>query len=235
MIKNLIFDMGKVILDFIWEDFYISQGLTGATFEKVSNATVRNKLWNEFDRNILTYEEIVDRMVKTCPECEKEIRDVLRKENFPKMIRKYPYTDELLDKLKENGYKIYILSNFPEPMYDISSWSVDNTVLPADLQNGGVKVDFMTNNVEHVILPAELDYISKTDGQIISYQHNVVKPEKEIYELLLHKFSLDPNECLFIDDKLENVEGALHAGIDAIQFISLDDALSKMREKGVRI
>ena len=53
MIKNIIFDMGKVILDFIWEDFYISQGLTGEMFEKVSNATVRNKLWNEFDKKCI--------------------------------------------------------------------------------------------------------------------------------------------------------------------------------------
>lgn len=205
MIKNIIFDMGRVILDFIWEEFYVNQGLTGEVLEGVALATVKSPLWNEFDRGIMPFEEIVDAMVKNSPEYESEIRKVLRKENFPKMIRRYSYTDDLLDSLKAAGYKLYILSNFPKETY------VD--------ENGN--------------LTKELEYINKTDGQIISYQHQIIKPDIAIYKLLLDTYNLDPKECLFIDDKLENVEGAKAAGINSFQFISYEDMLEKLDFFGI--
>lgn len=205
MIKNIIFDMGRVILDFIWEELYVNQGLTGKVLEGVALATVKSPLWNEFDRGIMPFEEIVDAMVKNSPEYESEIRKVLRKENFPKMIRRYSYTDDLLDSLKAAGYKLYILSNFPKETY------VD--------ENGN--------------LTKELEYINKTDGQIISYQHQIIKPDIAIYKLLLDTYNLDPKECLFIDDKLENVEGAKAAGINSFQFISYEDMLEKLDFFGI--
>lgn len=205
MIKNIIFDMGRVILDFIWEEFYVNQGLTGEVLEGVALATVKSPLWNEFDRGIMPFEEIVDAMVKNSPEYESEIRKVLRKEYFPKMIRRYSYTDDLLDSLKAAGYKLYILSNFPKETY------VD--------ENGN--------------LTKELEYINKTDGQIISYQHQIIKPDIAIYKLLLDTYNLDPKECLFIDDKLENVEGAKAAGINSFQFISYEDMLEKLDFFGI--
>jgi len=44
------------------------------------------------------------------------------------------------------------------------------------------------------------------------------KPDPRAYELLLEKVSVQPAECIFVDDKLENVEAARVLGIDAIHF-----------------
>lgn len=66
------------------------------------------------------------------------------------------------------------------------------------------------------------------DGIVLSAFENLVKPNKEIYELILDRFKLDPKESIFIDDKLENVEAAKRAGIDAFQFDYKDiEALKK--------
>ena len=46
------------------------------------------------------------------------------------------------------------------------------------------------------------------------------KPEKECYEILLNKYSLVPEECLFIDDSLANVQVAESLGIKSIHFTS---------------
>ena len=46
------------------------------------------------------------------------------------------------------------------------------------------------------------------------------KPEKECYQILLNKYSLVPEECLFIDDNETNVEVAESLGIKSIHFAS---------------
>lgn len=56
------------------------------------------------------------------------------------------------------------------------------------------------------------------DGIILSAYEKLVKPNKEIYELLLDRFKLKSKESIFIDDRLDNVEAAKKLGIDAFQF-----------------
>ena len=55
------------------------------------------------------------------------------------------------------------------------------------------------------------------EGVFISAEHQVIKPQIEIYQKFLREFGLNAPDCLFIDDVLENVEGAKKAGIDAWQ------------------
>lgn len=195
MIKNIVFDMGGVLLEFCWREQFEKKGISGALLERVANATVRDKDWNEFDRGVLSFEEVVDLCVDNDPGIEAEIRKVLTM--FPDMIKKMPYTDELIDALKAAGCNLYILSNFPQATYEHS--------------------------------PKVLDFIDKTDGQIISYQYQVIKPDEEIYKLLLSKYNLNADECVFIDDKIENVEGAENCGIMGIHFTSIDDLMHRLR------
>ncbi len=56
------------------------------------------------------------------------------------------------------------------------------------------------------------------DGIILSAYEKLVKPNKEIYELLLNRFNIKAEESVFIDDRLDNVQAAKKLGIDAFQF-----------------
>ena len=47
----------------------------------------------------------------------------------------------------------------------------------------------------------------------------MIKPFKEIYNYTLDKYNLDPKECVFIDDRLNNVEGAIKCEINGILFL----------------
>lgn len=49
------------------------------------------------------------------------------------------------------------------------------------------------------------------DGEVISCEEQVVKPEPEIYRRLLDRYSLDPAETLFIDDRPVNLEPPVHS------------------------
>lgn len=51
------------------------------------------------------------------------------------------------------------------------------------------------------------------EGQIISAHEKLIKPEKEIYRILIDRFQAYPEDTLFIDDLKENVDAALSTGI----------------------
>ena len=74
------------------------------------------------------------------------------------------------------------------------------------------------------------------DGTLISADVKLVKPQPEIYRLLLEKFSLTAQECFFIDDSPANIEGALMCGIPGAVFHGDVALLRKdLRAAGVTI
>lgn len=56
------------------------------------------------------------------------------------------------------------------------------------------------------------------DGRVVSAFFGVLKPQREIFDVLLQKYGLAAEECFFIDDSNANVEGALCAGIAGTVF-----------------
>ena len=78
-----------------------------------------------------------------------------------------------------------------------------------------------------------LDFLPFTDGGILSYKEHVIKPQPEIYDLLIKRYNLVPEECVFMDDTLVNVEGAEKAGIHGIHFQNKEQAEKELHELGV--
>ncbi|MCI9420300.1 MAG: HAD family phosphatase [Eubacterium sp.] len=66
------------------------------------------------------------------------------------------------------------------------------------------------------------------DGIVISSEVHVVKPDVRIYQTLLDKYALKADECLFIDDRKNNVEGARACGMQAHHFQNDFKTLKKM-------
>jgi len=60
------------------------------------------------------------------------------------------------------------------------------------------------------------DFIKKFDGTIFSYEVQAVKPDPDIYQILLNSYELKPEECLFIDDLEVNINAGKSLGIDGI-------------------
>ena len=51
-------------------------------------------------------------------------------------------------------------------------------------------------------------FLKDFDGKIISGRDFLIKPDPAIYELAISRFDLIPQETLFIDDRLDNIEAA---------------------------
>ena len=55
------------------------------------------------------------------------------------------------------------------------------------------------------------------DAAVISTQVGAIKPDPAMYAAILQRLNADPGDCLFVDDRASNLEGALAAGMQAVQ------------------
>jgi len=102
----------------------------------------------------------------------------------------YEANVRLAKTLKQQGYPIYVLSNFPGDQFD--KYEKDNP------------------------------FLQMFDDKIISGHVGLAKPDTKIYQLAIDKFNLVPEKSLFIDDKIENVNGAKQLGIHTIHLENPD-------------
>ena len=58
----------------------------------------------------------------------------------------------------------------------------------------------------------------------------MVKPNADIYEHLLREYGLEPEECVFIDDRAENVEAARALGMKGIVFAGYEQACEELKK-----
>jgi 2-haloacid dehalogenase len=70
---------------------------------------------------------------------------------------------------------------------------------------------------------------------VVSGEEKVLKPDHEIYNILLKRNQLQASECVFIDDNLVNVKAAEELGIAGVHFVSPEDCMSKLKSLGVKI
>lgn len=200
MIRNIVFDVGNVLVEYSWERMLQSLHITGEAYDAVAKATALSPMWNELDRSLLSDEEILEGFIKNAPEYEKEIRLVW--DNISESVHCYDYSVEWVQKFKKKGYQTYILSNYSKRGYELTR--------------------------------QELPFVEDMDGVLFSYEVKLVKPEPEIYQTLLKKFQLKPEECVFMDDNEKNVIAAREAGIHAIHFKNKEQAEAELEALGVR-
>jgi len=107
--------------------------------------------------------------------------------------------------------------------HDARMWTSINPEMLAwqkQLKAKGFQTGILSNmgdTVMESILDA-FEWVQDFDVLIWSYQHNLAKPEPEIYHLLLEKLGTAPEETLFLDDKLVNIEAARKVGIQGLVF-----------------
>ena len=113
-----------------------------------------------------------------------------------------------------------------------------DTTIPwiMDLKSKGYKVLVLSNLSNKTLSECEKDmkFLNYIDGGILSFRDGVVKPEPEIYRLLIERYFLNPEECVFIDDRRENIEGARKFGMHGIVFTTREEELKELEALGVK-
>ena len=93
-----------------------------------------------------------------------------------------------------------------------------------NLKEKGVRVLYLSNISKTLYYDCEeeLDFIAETNGGILSFEAKCIKPDSKIYEMLVDKYNLIPEECVFVDDRSSNIEGAKKKGFRTILFESYE-------------
>lgn len=103
--------------------------------------------------------------------------------------------------------------------------------LVRDLKAAGYRLYVLSNmSREYIAYLRTIDVYACFDGDVISCEEGVVKPEPRIYEILLERFGLDAAETLFIDDRRSNVEAAERCGIRGFRFADPETSCAALRE-----
>lgn len=202
MIKNIILDVGRVLVAWQPEEAMRELGIAEETVGRLAKALFESGVWNEADRGVLSDDEFLELAIRQVPEYEAEVR--LFWENVDKAIWQLPYVKLWIRAMKKAGYGVYILSNY-------GSWTYEKTKEVA------------------------LDFLEEVDGAIFSYEVQQIKPSAVIFQALCDKYSLKPEECVFLDDLPANIEGAKNFGMQGIVFKGLFDALEELKKLDVKI
>lgn len=197
MIKNIVFDLGGVLINFNPPEYVKKLDLTFEQQERLKKDLFYSDVWKNFDRGTLSYAEGVDIVAKEDPDLKPALEFILLKDIYESYTAIEPNV-RFMKELKSRGYNIYFLSNFNEEGF------------------------------EYVV--SHNDFFNVPDGMVISYQINAIKPEKKIYETLLKKYSLIPDETVFFDDTAVNIKAAEDMGIHGIQALSTEQMRSDMEE-----
>ncbi len=131
--KNIVFDVGMVLIDFRWHAYMKDMGISDKIIEDIGNKIIKSTLWDELDLGAQDDDYIIKQMILAVPEYERELD--LFWENPLEMVREFDYAYPMIESLKKEGYNVYLLSNYPEIMYKLQwpSFSflklVDGTVV----------------------------------------------------------------------------------------------------------
>ena len=202
MIRNILFDMGNVLIYFDREVFMDRLGVSEEDKKLLMRQVFLSVEWVRMDRGSMVEADAVASCCTRLPERLHETAEKLIA-MWDRPILPIPGMYELIEELKGKGYGIYLLSN-------------------ASLR-------------QHEYWP-RIEASRFFDGTLISADEGVIKPQPEIYRLILERFNLKAEECFFIDDVPANIEGALCCGIPGAVFFNVVAFLRRnLREAGVDV
>lgn len=185
MIKNLVLDMGNVLLRY--DPQVALDAFCGSQEEKelIRKELFEGPEWAQGDLGVIRDMDRFDLVKQRVPQ---DHWNALRQccEGWFICMKPIPGAEKFCREMKEKGYGLYVLSNASDAFYHYFP-----QFLPLDF----------------------------FDGIVVSADIHMVKPDLKIYRYLLDHCNLIGEECLFLDDVRENVEGARAAGINAQRFL----------------
>ena len=198
MIKNVILDMGNVLLSY--DPHVILNKVCETEEEKqlILTNLFESEIWLMGDRGDITNEQRYDLVKERLPEeLHPKLKDCVA--HWDICMLPINGAKEFCHRCREEGYGVYVLSNACSRFYDY--------------------------------FPRYYD-MDSFDGVMVSSDVHLIKPDTRIYELLCNTYDLKPQECMFIDDRPENVEAACNVGMKGVVFTG-DFALVENELKNV--
>ena len=202
MIKNIIFDLGAVLID--WNPKYLYNKVFHT--DDAMNYFLENictNEWNEQQDGGRTFRDAEDALIQEYPEYEREI--LLYYSRWTEMLGGPIYeTVEIFKKLK---------NIYPDNIFALTNWSAESWPVAVE----------------------KFDFLGWFNGILVSGQEKLKKPDARIFKLICHRYDLAPQESLFIDDNLRNIEAGNNFGLQTIHFKSATELNQQLKNFSVVI
>lgn len=187
--KNIIFDLGGVIID-------IDRDAAAKALEDLGIVEAARMLGEYEQKGVfllleegrLSDAEMYDSLLPLCKEGT-TCTDI--KTAFERFLIGIPVERlRTIEKLRDAGYNTYVLSNTNPVFYN--DW-----IAKAFRQDGKTINDYF-------------------DGIVVSFQELMCKPNPDIFRTIVERYSLEPSETIYLDDSADNCEAAGAQGIHTV-------------------
>lgn len=190
-IRNLIFDLGNVILNIdtkLSEIAFAKYGMND--FEKLYTLASQNELFDRLEVGSITENEFYDefRRVTGCKLDNKTLEQC-----WDALIMDFPSARiEMLKRLKKEGkYRTFILSN--------------TNIIHYRFYTALLKRTYGINGLESLV-----------EHAYFSHEIGLKKPNRDIFDYVVANSHIKPEECIFIDDNEANIKAANALGFNTI-------------------
>ena len=197
MIRNVIFDMGKVMLDYNSmlacyrhaRDWDKAAKLKEAIFD-------RPEWWELVDGGLMTDAEYAREAQSRLDDPElKELAEAVLGDWWADSLFPVTGIGKLIEDLLDAGVKLYVLSNVGYSFHEFSY---------------------------------KIPHLDRFSGIVLSCEEKLRKPDPEIFRRLCSRYGVVPEETLFVDDHMPNVESARSIGLQGYCFADTD--VNRLRE-----
>lgn len=197
MIKNIIFDFGRVIVDFNETKMTRAYIEDDALVPTVRDVVFDRLYWDPLDIGDITDEEVREGIASRVP------KDIVAPalavyDRWIDNVDLIPHIEEAISAARERAEGLYLLSN--------------------------ISIKFANEYKEN---PNMRRVLAPFDGLVFSGPLHLIKPDTRIFRYLLDTYGLSAEECLFIDDSPKNIAGAESLGIHTYLFDGDAEKLTK--------
>ena len=113
-IKNFVFDVGDVLIDFRYRDHMRDLGFSEEAVEYLSEHMILTEFWHEMDLGLRSEKDAIEHYSGKMPQYSKEVEIFWK--NTEDLVREQEYSAPLIRAVKAAGYGAYILSNYPKEL-----------------------------------------------------------------------------------------------------------------------
>ena len=200
MIRNIVFDMGNVLLKYHPMTACLRHAQNEADAKAVFEALFMAKEWEEkLDGCFITEAEMLEIAQSRLESPEQKTLCAEIFEDFhTDALTPVEGMEEVLSRLKDRGFGLYLLSNVGERIYQFRR---------------------------------KIPCHDRFDGFLFSGEEHLLKPDPAIFERFCERFGVAAAECLFVDDRSQNIEAAVSVGMEGYLFEAFPvEALKKFVE-----
>lgn len=199
-IKAMVFDLGGVVIDLDFSNFY-NKIITQSPLNKPQTPIMleffrQSDIYHQGNMSGDEFYQLACDLLQVCMLNQSEFFDA-----FNSIISGVnSEVVELIRKIRDNNrYKLLALSNLNSSHWDY-------------------------------ILDKNWEFINFFDELILSHEIHLIKPDPKIFEYTIQKAGCKPEEIAFIDDGLNNIRSASELGIVGIKYTNTDELIEELKK-----